>query len=124
MTQMAVADALKPGERIAITSDVGGILRIAQAFEVPSTSLQAFNPYCQPPPAGVSVIDAAWPAAKPAQASWPNGRAGGHMGAAYRAGSWVVWRRSTGTASPGLMVSGQCKHPDQRVSIAGEAQSG
>ena len=59
--EMAAAGGLKPGEQIAIASDISGIPRIAQAFEVSSTQVQPFNPFCQPPPADVTVIDAAWP---------------------------------------------------------------
>jgi hypothetical protein len=121
--QMAAADALQPGQQIAIASNVSGILRIAQAFEVPSTQLQVFNPFCQPPPADVTVIDAAWPSGKAARASWPDVPAGWQLVAASRLGSWVVWRRSTATAAPGMMVTGQCKHPRQQVSISGQVAS-
>jgi hypothetical protein len=121
--EMAQADALKPGQQIAIASNVSGILRIAQAFEVPSTQLQVFNFFCQPPPADVTVIDAAWPSGKAARASWPDVPAGWQLVAANRLGSWAVWRRSTATAAPGLMVTGQCKHPRQQVSISGQVAS-
>ena len=73
--EMAAASGLKPGEQIAIASDVSGVLRIAQAFEVPSTQVQPFNPFCQPPPADVTVIDAASPAGQPVRASWPDAQA-------------------------------------------------
>jgi hypothetical protein len=121
--QLAAADNLKPGQQIAIASDVSGILRIAQAFEVPSTQLQVFNPFCQPPPADVTVVDAAWPSGKAARASLPDVPAGWQLVAANRLGSWVVWRRSTATAAPGMMGTGQCKHPRQQVSISGQVAS-
>jgi len=124
VTEMAAADGLKPGEQIAIASNVSSILRIAEAFEVRSTPVQAFNPFCQPPPAGVTVIDAAWPAGQPTQASWPDAPAGWRVIAANRFGSWVIWRRSTGTAAPGMMGTGLCTHPHERVSIAGTAATG
>ena len=117
--EMAAAGGLKPGEQIAIASNVSGVLRVAQAFEVSSTQVQAFNPFCQPPPAGVTVIDADWPAGQPARASWPEAPAGWRVVAANRLGSWVVWRRSTGTAAPGMMVINQCRHPDEQISMAG-----
>jgi hypothetical protein len=124
MREMAAAAGLKPGERIAIASDVSGILRVAQAFEVPSTQVQPFNPYCQPPPAGVTVIDAAWPAAQPASTSWPDAPPGWRVVAANRVGSWVVWRRSGGTAAPGMMEADQCRHPHEQVSMAAQDASG
>ena len=117
--EMAAASGLKPGEQIAIASDISGVLRIAQAFEVPSTQLQPFNPFCQPPPADATVIDAAWPAGQRARASWPDAPAGWRVVAANRFGSWVVWRRSSGTAAPGMMETGQCVHPHEQVSMAG-----
>jgi hypothetical protein len=121
--EMAAVSGLKPGEQIAVASDISGILRLAQAFEVPSTQVQPFNPFCQPPPADVTVIDTAWPAGQPARASWPDAPAGWRVVAANRFGSWVVWRRSRGTAAPGMMETGQCRHPDEQVSMAGRVAS-
>jgi hypothetical protein len=121
--EMAAAGGLKPGEQIAIASNVSGVLRVAQAFEVSSTQVQPFNPFCQPPPAGVTVIDADWPTGQPARASWPEVPAGWRVVAANRFGSWVVWRRSTGTATPGLMVIDQCRHPNEQISMAGRTVS-
>ena len=123
MREMAAAGGLKPGEQTAIASNISGILRLTQAFEVPSTQLQPFNPFCQPPPADATVIDAAWPAGQPARASWPDAPAGWRVVAANRFGSWVVWRRSWGTAAPGMMETGQCRHPDEQVSMAGRVAS-
>jgi hypothetical protein len=118
--ELAAAGGLKPGEQIAIASNVSGVLRVAQAFEVSSTQVQPFNPFCQPPPAGATVIDAAWPAGQPARASWPDAPAGWRVVAANRFGSWVVWRRSSGTAAPGMMETDQCRHPHEQVSLAGQ----
>jgi len=93
MSQMAAADGLRPGEQIAVASDISGILRLAQTFEVSSTQVRFFNPAFQSPPPGVAVVDVAWPAGQPAQASWPDLPAGWRIVAANRFGSWVVWRR-------------------------------
>jgi hypothetical protein len=93
MSEMAAGGGLKPGEQIAVASDITGILRLAQAFEVSSTQVQYFNPYRRPPPADVTVVDAAWPTGQPARASWPDAPAGWRVVAANRFGSWVVWRR-------------------------------
>ena len=93
MSEMAAAGQLKPGEQIAVASDVTGILRLAQTFEVSSTQVQFFNPFRRPPPADAAVVDVAWPAGQPERASWPDAPAGWRVVAANRFGSWVVWRR-------------------------------
>jgi hypothetical protein len=92
-SEMAAAGGLKPGEQIAIASNITGVLRLAQAFEVSSTQVQYFHPHRQQPPADVTVVDAAWPKGKPVQASWPDAPAGWRVVAANRFGSWVAWRR-------------------------------
>ena len=92
-TEMAAAGGLKPGEQIAVASDITGILRLAQTFEVSSTQVQFFNPALRSPPADVSVVDAKWPKGQPAAASWPGAPAGWRIVATNRFGGWVVWRR-------------------------------
>ena len=93
MSEMATAGGLKPGEQIAVASNVNGTLRLAQTFEVTSAKVQYYNPAHQPPPADVTVVDTAWPTGQPAQASWPDAPAGWRVVAANRFGRWVVWRR-------------------------------
>jgi hypothetical protein len=93
ISEMAAAGGLKPGEQVAIASNVTGVLRLAQAFEVSSTQVQYFNPFRQPPPADATVVDRAWPTGQPAGASWPDAPAGWRIVAANRFGSWVAWRR-------------------------------
>jgi hypothetical protein len=117
--QLAAASGLQPGERVAVAFDISGVMRIAQAFEVPSTQVQAFNPYCQPPPADATVIDLGWPEGRPAQASWSYAPAGWRVVAANRFGGWVVWRKSPGAAAPGLAKINQCASRHEQVSIAG-----
>ena len=99
ITDMAAAGRLQPGEQIAIATNISGVARIAQEFEVPSTQVHFYNPSCQPPPADVTVIDAHWPRRQPAQASLPDAPAGWQIAGANRSGSWVVWRRSPGAAA-------------------------
>jgi hypothetical protein len=118
LAQMAAADGLKPGEQIAIATNVSGIIRIAQGFEVSSTKLDVFNPYCAPPPADVTVIDAAWPAGKPARASLPEAPAGWRIVAANRRGDWVVWRKSPGAAAMRVNTD-LCKHPSAVPALTG-----
>ena len=93
MSEMAAAGQLKPGAQIAVASDVSGILRLAQTFEVSSAQVRFFNPFGGPPPSDATVVDADWPAGQPARASWPDAPAGWRIVAANRFGSWVVWRR-------------------------------
>jgi hypothetical protein len=93
MREMAAVGGLKPGGQIAVASDIDGVLRLAQAFEVSSTQVQFFNPFRRPPPADATVVDRAWPAGQPARASWPDAPAGWRVVAANRFGSWAVWRK-------------------------------
>ena len=92
-SEIAVVDALKPGEHVAVAYGISGDLRLAQAFEVSSTQVIFCNPVRRPPPADVTVLDAAWPAGQPAWASWPDAPAGWRVVAANRFGGWVVWRK-------------------------------
>jgi hypothetical protein len=115
---MAAADGLKPGEQVAIATNLSGIIRIAQGFEVSSTKLDVFNPFCAPPPADVTVIDAAWPAGKPARTSLPEAPAGWRIVAANRPGDWVVWRRSPGAAAMRVNTD-LCKHPSAVPALTG-----
>jgi hypothetical protein len=118
VAEMAAAGGLKPGEQVAIATNVSGIIRIAQGFEVSSTKLDVFNPFCAPPPADVTVIDAAWPAGKPARASLPEAPAGWRIVAANRPGDWVVWRRSPGAAAMRVNTD-LCKHPSAVPALTG-----
>jgi hypothetical protein len=92
-TEMATAGGLKPGEQVAVASDINGVLRLAQTFEVSSTEVQFFNPVLQSPPADATVVDAKWPSGQPASASWPGAPAGWRIVATNRFGGWVAWRR-------------------------------
>ena len=108
IADMAAVGALQPGEQIAVATNISGVLRIAQEFEVSSTQVHLFSPFCEPPPADVTVIDAAWPTGQPARASLPDAPHGWRVVAANRFGSWVVWRRSPGAAAMGI-ETGQCR---------------
>ena len=92
-TGFVAGSGLKPGEQVAVASNVSYSLWAPQAFEVSWTELEFFNPP-QAPPAGTAVVEAAWPAGQPASASWPHAPAGWHIVAASRAGGWVAWRHS------------------------------
>jgi len=91
--EMAAAGRLKPGEQIAIASNITGVLRLAQAFEVSTTQVRYFHPHRRTPPADATVVDMAWPRGQPARASWPDAPAGWRIVAANRFGGWVAWRR-------------------------------
>jgi hypothetical protein len=91
---MIKATGLRPGEQIAIASNVSWYLAVPQAFEIYWTEPESFNPATQSPPANASVVETAWPAGQPARASWPDAPAGWRI-VASNAGSawpWVAWR--------------------------------
>jgi hypothetical protein len=115
---LAAANRLEPGEQVAIATNLSGILRIAQGFEVSSAKLDVFNPFCAPPPADVTVIDAAWPAGQPARASLPEAPAGWQVVAANRLGGWVLWRKSPGAAAMRVNTA-LCRHPLATPALTG-----
>ena len=86
------ASGLRPGEQVAVDSNLSWPLWVPQAFEISWTELQFFNPARQPPQAGVTVVETSWPAGQPARASWPNAPAGWRIVASDQASAWVVWR--------------------------------
>jgi hypothetical protein len=90
-TGLVTGSRLKPGEQIAVASDVSWALWVPQAFEVPWTKLQFFNPD-QAPPAGVSVVETSWSSGS-ARSSWPHAPAGWRIVAENQAEGWVAWRR-------------------------------
>jgi hypothetical protein len=84
---------LRPGEHIAIASDVSWELWEPLAFAVPWTSLQFFNP-SGAPPADAAVVEVPWPASgQGAQAIRPKAPAGWQIVAENQAAGWIVWRR-------------------------------
>lgn len=91
-TQLLTDGALKPGEQIAVASDLSWEIWVPQAFEIWWTAPQSFNPASQAPPAGVSVVETLWPAGQPASASWPNVPAGWRIADTDQADGWVAWR--------------------------------
>jgi hypothetical protein len=93
-TGLVTAAGLKPGDRIAISSEVPWQLWIPQAFEISWTELQFFDPASQPPPAGVNVVETPWPNGPSASASWPHAPAGWRIVAANRSAGWVIWRHA------------------------------
>jgi hypothetical protein len=87
------ASGVRPGEQVAVASDVRWQARVPLAYQVYWTKLQFFNP-AGPPPAGVTVVEMPWPAGQPAQASWPHAPVGWRVVAANQAGRWVLWRKA------------------------------
>ncbi len=88
------ASGLRPGEQVAVASDLSWPLWVPQAFEVSWTELELFYPARQAPPAGVTVVETSWPAGQPAQAGWPDAPAGWRIVASDQANAWVVWRKA------------------------------
>ena len=98
-TGLVTGSGLKPGERLAVGEETGAqgvswASWMPQAYEIPWTQLEFFNPDIQPPPVNATVVEVAWPAGQPAQASWPQAPAGWRVVASDRTGNWVAWRRS------------------------------
>ncbi len=91
-TELVKAAGLKPGEQIAIASDVPWQLWIPQAVTISWTELQSFDPP-SPPPAGVTVVETVWPNGQPASASWPHAPRGWRIVATDRSGGLVIWRQ-------------------------------
>ncbi|HEY6295559.1 MAG TPA: hypothetical protein VIX15_07835, partial [Streptosporangiaceae bacterium] len=92
-TGFMAASGVKPGDRIAVASNVNYWVRVPQAFEVWWTKLEFFNPG-QPLPAGTTVVETAWKAGRSARAGWPQAPAGWRIVASNQATGWVVWRKA------------------------------
>ena len=88
------AGGVRPGEQVAVSSDVAWQAWVPLTFQVSWTELQFFNPVSQPPPAGVTVVEMPWPDGQHARASWPHAPAGWRVGASNQAGGWVLWRKA------------------------------
>ena len=93
-TGMVTASGLRPGEQIAISSDLSWELSIPQAFAIWWTEPEFFDPASQAPPAGVTVVEVPWSTGQSARASWPNAPAGWRIAASDASAGWVVWRKS------------------------------
>ena len=91
-TKLVTAAGLKPGEQIAIASDVPWELWVPQAFTISWTELQSFKPP-SPPPAGVTVVETVWPNGQRASASWPAAPRGWRIAATDRSDGLVIWRQ-------------------------------
>ena len=87
------ASGVRPGEQIAVASDVRWQAWVPLAYQVSWTELQFFNPASQPP-AGVTVVEMPWPTGQSAEASWPHAPVGWRVVASNQAGRWVLWRKA------------------------------
>ena len=92
-TGFVAAGRLKPGDQIAVASNVNYWVRVPEAFEVWWTELEFFKPG-QPLPAGTTVVETGWPARQPARAGWPQAPAGWRIVASNQAAGWVIWRKA------------------------------
>jgi hypothetical protein len=118
-TGFVAGSALKPGDEIAVAYDVGAQpgpsdvdfgLWAPQAFEVWWTELEFFDS-TQPPPPGVNVVEAGWPAGQPARASWPQAPAGWRIVASNKSGGWVTWRVGANQPAASPRVSALIDRP-------------
>jgi len=87
------ASGLKPGDKVAVASNVDYWVWVPQAFQVWWTELELFRPG-QPLPAGTTVVETGWRAGQPARASWPQAPAGWRIVASNQATGWVIWREA------------------------------
>jgi hypothetical protein len=95
-TGLVTGSGLKPGEHLAVGrgyAQVSWGAWMPQAYEIPWARLEFFNPATEPPPANATVVEVAWPAGRPAQASWPKAPSGWRVAASDHAAGWVAWRR-------------------------------
>jgi len=91
---LVTGSGLRPGEHVAVASDVSWELWEPLAFAVPWSSLQFFNP-SGAPPADATVVEVPWPAGgQGAQAIRPKAPAGWRIAAENQAQGWIVWRRA------------------------------
>jgi hypothetical protein len=94
ITALVTGTGLQPGQRLAIGTGLSWQTWMPQAYEVWWAPLQFFSAGSQPPPAGATVVEVAWPAGQPATASWPRAPAGWRIVLTDRIDGWVAWRRA------------------------------
>ena len=88
------ADGVRPGEQVAVASDVAWQAWVPLAYQVSWTELVVFNFPGQSVPAGVTAVEMPWPAGQPAQSGWPHAPAGWRIVASNQAEGWVLWRKA------------------------------
>jgi hypothetical protein len=93
VTAVVAGTGLKPGEHLVVGDGVSWQIWMPQAYEVWWAQVRFFNIATQLPPADATVVELAWPAGKPAAASWRHAPAGWRIVYQDRAGGWVAWRR-------------------------------
>jgi hypothetical protein len=93
ITALVTGTGLKPGQRLAIGTGLSWETWMPQAYEVWWTPLEFFNAGPQAPPADATVVEVAWPAGRPASASWPQAPAGWRIVLKDWVDGWVAWRR-------------------------------
>jgi hypothetical protein len=93
VTAVVTGTGLKPGQQLAIGTGLSWQIWMPQAYEVWWTPLTFFTADAQPPPAGATVVEVAWPGGQPATASWPQAPPGWRIVLADRTDGWVAWRR-------------------------------
>jgi hypothetical protein len=89
---------LKPGDKVAVDNGLFPDWEawVPQSYEVWWTQLRFFDAASTPPPAGVTVVEVAWPSGKSAQDSWPNAPAGWYVAASDQTYGWVAWHSPAG----------------------------
>ena len=92
-TGLVTGSGLRPGQQIAIGTGLYWGSWMPQAYEIPWTQLQFFDP-TQSPPADADVVEVAWPTGVPARASWSQAPPGWQVVTSDRTDGWVAWRKS------------------------------
>jgi hypothetical protein len=95
-TALLAGTGLKPGQRLAIGTGLSYSTWMPQAYEVWWAPLEFFNAATQPPPAGATVVEVAWPSGQSAASSWPQAPAGWQIALENQANGWVAWRHTGG----------------------------
>ena len=85
------ANALRPGQQVAVASGLTWEVWVTQAFETSWTELEIFTG--SQPPAGATAVEMPW-AGTSAQASWQQAPVGWRVAASSQAGGWVLWQKA------------------------------
>jgi hypothetical protein len=84
-------NALKPGEKIAVSDALGYQIWMPEDYEISWTSPVFFDQATSPPPPGTDVVEVPWIAGVAEHDTWPTAPEGWHIIAADQQTGWVAW---------------------------------
>jgi hypothetical protein len=94
VTAVVTGTGLRPGQHLAIGTGLRWETWMPQAYEIWWAPLEFFNATLgAPPPTDATVVEAAWPAGRPATMSWPQAPGGWKIVLEDPIDRWVAWRR-------------------------------